>query len=329
MTRMKISGVGMCVPDRVVTNHDLEAQLNTSDEWIQQRTGIVERRWAEEGTQLSDLALTASQQALSEAGVGADQIDMIIFATLSSEMQFPGTGVFLAQKLGLKETPALDLRNQCSGFLYGLSVANGMIVSGMYKRILLVGGEIQSRGLIKSEQGRDTTVIFADGAGAVVLEGHEGPEGLIDIYLGADGRYGEDLCAPGMGSRWEGFVTEEMMETKSHHPFMNGSKVFKHAVTRMPRTIQLICERNGVAVSDIDVLIPHQANLRINEMVANALGLGDKAYNNIQRYGNTTAATLPICLREALNEEFLRPGHLLALTAFGSGFTWGSALIRM
>ena len=326
---MKISGVGMCVPERVVTNHDLEAQLNTSDEWIQQRTGIVERRWAEEGTQLSDLALTASQQALSEAGVEAAEIDMIIFATLSSEMQFPGTGVFLAQKLGLKETPALDLRNQCSGFLYGLSVANGMIVSGMYKRILLVGGEIQSRGLIKSEQGRDTTVIFADGAGAVVLEGHDGPEGLIDIYLGADGRFGEDLCAPGMGSRWEGFVTEEHMRTKSHHPFMNGSKVFKHAVTRMPRTIQLICERNGVAISDIDVLIPHQANLRINEMVANALGLGDKAYNNIQRYGNTTAATLPICLREALNEDFLRPGHLLALTAFGSGFTWGSALIRM
>ncbi|MBL4844086.1 MAG: ketoacyl-ACP synthase III [Planctomycetes bacterium] len=326
---MKISGIGMCVPERVVTNHELEPLLNTSDEWIQQRTGIVERRWVPEGVELSDLALTATQEALEAAKVKAEDIDMIIFATLSPEMCFPGTGVMLQAKLGIKNTPALDVRNQCSGFLYGLAVANGMICSGMYKRILLVGAEIQSRGILKIPQGRDTTVIFADGAGAVVLEQSEGPEGLIDIYLGADGRHAEELCAPGMGSRWEGFVTQQMLDEKSHHPYMNGRTVFKYAVTRMPKTIQLICERNEIAISDIDVLIPHQANLRINEMVAKTLGLEDKAFNNIEKYGNTTAATLPICIYEALQQEFLKPGHLLALTAFGSGFTWGSALIRM
>lgn len=329
MPNMKISGVGMCVPDRVVTNHELEPLLNTDDQWIQQRTGIVERRWVNEGTQLSDLALTASQEALEKAGCAAEDIDMILFATLSGEMAFPGTGVFLQAKLGIKNTPALDIRNQCSGFLYGLSVAKGMICSGMYKRILLVGGEIQSRGILKIPQGRDTTVIFADGAGAVILEATEDEEGVIDVHLGADGRHAEELCAPGMGSRWEGFVTPEMMETKSHHPYMNGRHVFKFAVTRMPKTIQTICERNQVAISDIDVLIPHQANLRINEMVAKTLGLEDKAFNNIQKYGNTTAATIPLCIYEALEEGFLKKGHLLALTAFGSGFTWGSALIRM
>lgn len=329
MARMKITGVGMCVPDKVVTNHDLELLMDTSDEWIRQRTGIVERRWAPMDVQLSDLALVASRQALAEAGVEAKDIDLIVFATLSSEMHYPGTGVFLQAKLEIPGTPALDVRNQCSGFLYGLSVANGMICSGMYERVLLVGAEMQSRGLLKTPQGRDSGVIFADGAGAVVLEPSDDETGLIDIYLGADGRYGEDLAAKGMGSRWEGFVTMEQMESKSHYPTMDGKKVFKHAVTRMSKTIKLICARNDVAISDIDVLIPHQANLRINEVVGNALGLADKAFNTIQKYGNTTAASIPICMREALDEEFLKPGHLLALTAFGSGFTWGSALIRM
>lgn len=329
MPNMKISGVGMCVPDRVVTNHELEPLLNTDDEWIQQRTGIVERRWVPEGVELSDLALTASQEALEKAGCAAEDIDMILFATLSPEMCFPGTGVFLQAKLGIKNTPALDIRNQCSGFLYGLSVAKGMICSGMYKKILLVGAEIQSRGILKIPQGRDTTVIFADGAGAVLLEATDDEVGVIDVYLGADGRHAEELCANGMGSRWEGFVTQKMLDEKSHHPYMNGRHVFKFAVTRMPKTIQTICERNEIAISDIDVLIPHQANLRINEMVAKTLGLEDKAFNNIQKYGNTTAATIPLCIYEALQEGFLKPGHLLALTAFGSGFTWGSALIRM
>lgn len=329
MTRMKISGVGMSVPDRVVPNAELEPLMETSDEWIRQRTGIEERRWAPMDVQLSDLALEASQAAFKDAGVEAEDIDLIIFATLSSEMHYPGTGVFLQAKLGLKETPALDVRNQCSGFLYGLSVANGMIVSGMYKRILLVGAEIQSRGILKTPAGRDSAVIFADGAGAVVLEATEEDTGLIDIYLGADGRFGEDLAAKGMGSRWEGFVTQHHLDTNEHRPFMDGKKVFKHAVTKMPKAIKLICERNQIQVQDIDVLIPHQANLRINEMVGQALGLSDKCFNNIQKYGNTTAATIPICIREALDQKFLKPGDLLALVAFGSGFCWGSALIRV
>jgi 3-oxoacyl-[acyl-carrier-protein] synthase-3 len=329
MPRMKIAGIGMCVPDRVVRNAELEPMMDTSDEWIQKRTGIEERRWATPDVQLSDLALTASTRALEDAGVEAADIDMIVFATLSGEMQYPGTGVFLQAKLGLKGVPALDVRNQCSGFLYGLAVANGMIVSGMYRRILLVGAEIQSRGILKTPAGRDSAVIFADGAGAVVLTPSDDETGLIDVYLGADGRFGEELMANGMGSRWEGFVTQEHLDTHSHRPFMNGRAVFKHAVTKMPMTIKTICERNQVAIDDIDVLIPHQANLRINEVVGQALGLEKKTFNNIQKYGNTTAATIPICMREALDEGFLKPGQLLALTAFGSGFCWGSALIRM
>ncbi len=329
MPRMKITGVGMCVPERVVTNADLESMLDTSDEWIRQRTGIEERRWAPQDVQLSDLAKTASERAFADAGVSGKDIDLIVFATLSAEMQYPGTGVMLQAKLGLKGVPALDVRNQCSGFLYGLAVTNGMIVSGMYRRILLVGAEIQSRGILKTPEGRDSAVIFADGAGAVVLEPSDDETGLIDIYLGADGRHAEELMANGMGSRWEGFVTQEQLDTHSHRPFMNGRAVFKHAVTKMPKTIKTICERNELAVNDIDVLIPHQANLRINEAVGQTLGLTEKTFNNIQKYGNTTSATIPICMREALDQKFLKPGDLLALTAFGSGFCWGSALIRM
>jgi 3-oxoacyl-[acyl-carrier-protein] synthase-3 len=327
---MKISGVGMCVPDRVVTNAELEPMMDTSDEWIRQRTGIEERRWvADPEVQLSDLAVTASEAAFAEAGIQAEDIDMILFATLSPEIAFPGTGMFLQAKLGLTNTPALDVRNQCSGFMYGLAVANGMIASGMYKRILLVGGEIQSRGILKTPEGRGTSVIFADGAGAVVLEATDGDEGLIDIYLGADGRFAEELSAPGFGSRWEGFITEEQVKANTYRPHMDGRKVFKHAVTKMPKAVKLICERNEIAVTDIDLLIPHQANLRINEAVGQSLGIADKCFNNIQKYGNTTAATLPIALREALDQERIGPGKLLGLVAFGSGFCWGSALIRM
>jgi len=329
MPRMKISGVGTWVPDRVVTNHDLEKFMDTSDEWIQQRTGIKERRWVDEETQNSDMAFWATEKALADAGIEAKDLDLIIFATLSPQVYFPGTGVFLQAKLGVKGLPALDIRNQCSGFLYGLSIANGMIASGMYKRILLVGSELHSRGLNRTTAGRDVTVIFGDAAGAAVLEATDEDKGLIDIVLGADGRYAMDLTVPFMGSSVDGFITEEQVRERTHFTHMAGNKVFKHAIVKMPTAIKQVCERNDLKPQDLDVLIAHQANMRINEIVGRALEIEDKCFHNIERYGNTTAASIPLAMREAMDADFLKPGHLLGLTAFGSGFTWGAALIRM
>jgi len=329
MRRMKFAGVGAFVPERVVTNHDLEKMMDTSDEWIQQRTGIVERRWVEPGTDNSDMGAKASLAACQEAGCDIKDIDLIIYATLSPEFLFPGTGCVMAQKLGLTRTPALDIRNQCSGFLYGLSVANGMIVSGMYKRILLVGSELHSRGMDMTTRGRDVTVIFGDGAGAAVLEATEEDTGLIDIAIYADGRYTDELVCKLPSSRIEGFITAEQVNNGEHFCHMAGSKVFKHAIVKMPEALQDVCKRNNLTPRDLDVMIAHQANLRINEIVGRALEIEDKCFNNIQKYGNTTAASIPLAMREALDQGFLKPGHLLGLAAFGSGFTWGAALVRM
>ena len=329
MVRMKFSGIGAYVPERIVTNDDLEKMMDTSDEWIRQRTGIEQRHWVSEGENNSDLALEASKQAIADAGLEANDIDLIIFATLSSEMYFPGTGGILQHKLGIKEVPAIDIRAQCSGFMYGLTVANGMVTSGMYKHVLLVGSEVQSRGLLKTTQGRDVAVIFGDGAGAVVLEPTENEnEGLIDIVIGGDGKYAEDLAVRSMGSRWDGFITDEQRESNTHYPYMAGSKVFKHAIVRMPKSVKEVCERNKITPKDLDLLIAHQANLRINEILGRALEIEDKMFNNIQKYGNTTAATIPLCLRDAREAGRMKKGDLVALTAFGSGFTWGSALVR-
>ncbi|MBN2362166.1 MAG: ketoacyl-ACP synthase III [Deltaproteobacteria bacterium] len=329
MRRMKFTGVGAYVPERVVTNHDLEKMMDTSDEWIQQRTGIVERRWVEPGLENSDMAAKATLAACQDAGCDVKDIDLIIYATLSPEYLFPGTGVVLEKKLGLTRTPVLDIRNQCSGFLYGLAVANGMIASGMYQRILLVGSELHSRGLNKSTAGRDVTVIFGDGAGATVLEATDEDKGLIDILIHADGRYAEDLTCLLPSARVEGFITPEQVARGEHYPHMAGNKVFKHAIVKMPEAIQEVCKRNHLTPRDLDVLIPHQANLRINEIVGRALEIEPKVFNNIQKYGNTTAASIPLAMRDALDQGFLKPGHLLGLTAFGSGFTWGAALVRM
>ena len=329
MLRMKFAGIGAYVPERVVTNDDLEKMMDTSDAWIRQRTGIEERHWVSEGENNSDLALKASEIAIADAGIEAGDIDLIIFATLSSEIYFPGTGAILQHKMGLKEVPAIDIRAQCSGFMYGLSVANGMVTSGMYKNVLLVGSEVQSRGLLKTTQGRDVAVIFGDGAGAVVLQPTEKDEGLIDIMLGGDGKYAEDLAVRSMGSRWDGFMTDEQLEKNMHFPYMAGRKVFKHAIVRMPKSVKAVCERNNITPKDLDLLIAHQANLRINEILGRALEIEDKMFNNIQKYGNTTAATIPLCLRDAREAGRMKKGDLVALTAFGSGFTWGSALVRM
>ncbi len=336
MVRSQILATGLDVPDRVVTNHELATMMDTSDEWIQQRSGIVERRWVENGVGGSDLGAAASRMALERAGMEPSEIDCVIVATLSPDHFFPGTGVFVQRKLGLEGIPCLDVRNQCSGFLYGLSVADAWIRIGRYRRVLLIGTEVHSTGLHKNDAGRDTAVLFGDGAGAVIVgpaesEGNgAGPErGVLSVHIHADGRHAEKLWVEAPASKYDPLITQEHIEAGLTRPAMEGREVFKHAVQRMPEAVREALEQHGLEIDDIDMLIPHQANLRISQAVQKALGLpDDRVYNNIQRYGNTTAASIPIALHECVEEGRLEPGDLLCLTAFGSGFTWGSALIR-
>jgi 3-oxoacyl-[acyl-carrier-protein] synthase-3 len=325
-----IIGTGYRVPERVVSNHELTEYMETSDEWIQERTGIRERRWVEPGTTGAGMAADASRMALEAAGIEEGEIDAIVLATLSPDHCFPGTGVFLQRELGLGPIPALDLRAQCSGFLYGLSVADAWIRSGQYRTILLVGVEIQSTGLDLSTRGRDIAVLFGDGAGAVVLQASDDPgRGVLSTHLHAQGEHAEMLWCDASASYRHPRITAEDLEAGRHYPRMEGREVFKHAVQRMPEVVEEALEANHLTTGDIDLLIPHQANLRISQMVQRRLGLeDDRVFNNIQRYGNTTAATIPIALAEAVREERLRPGDLLCFCAFGSGLTWGSALVR-
>ncbi len=331
MPRTEIISTGFHVPERVVTNDDLREWWDTSDEWIRERTGIERRHWVEGGVEAgSDLALKATERALERAGMEASEIDCIVFATLSPDHFFPGGGVFLQRKLGLRGIPALDVRNQCTGFIYGLSVADGWIRSGQYRRILLVGAEVHSTGLDYSPAGRDVGVLFGDGAGAVILGAtEEEGRGVLSTHLFADGRGAEKLWVEAEGGARSPRLTAEDLAAGRHYPIMEGREVFKNAVVRMPQSVEAALEHNGLGLEDIDLLIAHQANLRINEMVAKKLGLSDdKVYNNIQRYGNTTAATIPIAMDEAADRGLLERGDLLVLTAFGSGFTWASAAIR-
>lgn len=330
MTRTRILSTGFCVPDRVVTNAELASMMNTSDEWIRQRSGIVERRWVEQGEGGSDLGARAARSALEAAGVEPGEVDCLVLATLSPDHFFPGTGVFVQRALGLEGIPCLDVRNQCSGFLYGLSVADAWIRTGTYRRILLIGTEIHSTGLWKNDLGRDTAVLFGDGAGAALLgASEEDGRGLLSVHLHADGRHAEKLWVEAPASRYDPFITLEYIEQGMTCPRMEGREVFRHAVTRMPEAVREALDANGLAIDNLDMLIPHQANLRISEAVQKALGLpDDRVYNNIQRYGNTTAASIPIALHECLEEGRIDPGDLVCLVAFGSGFTWGSALFR-
>ncbi len=329
-TRTRIVSTGFAVPDRVVTNDELAAMMHTSDEWIRQRSGIVERRWVEEGTGGSDLGARAAERALERAGREPSEVDCLILATLSPDHFFPGTGVLVQRKLGLSEIPCLDVRNQCSGFLYGLSVADAWIRTGAYRRVLLIGTEVHSTGLWKNDLGRDTAVLFGDGAGAVVLEPDgENGRGVLSVHIHADGRHAEKLWVEAPASRYDPFMSAEYIEKGLTRPRMEGREVFRHAVTRMPEAVHEALVANGLSVEDLDLVIPHQANLRISEAVQKALGLpDDRVYNNIQRYGNTTAASIPIALHECVEEGRIGEGDLVCLTAFGSGFTWGSALIR-
>lgn len=331
MPRTAIEGTGYYVPDRVVTNHDLTKIMDTSDEWIRERTGIEERRWVPEGTTGADMAKRASVMALEDAGIDASEVDAIVLGTLSPDHFFPGTGVFLQRELGLSGIPALDVRAQCTGFVYGLSVADAWIRAGQYRTILLVGVEIQSTGLDVSTRGRDMAVLFGDGAGAAVLRATEDGDGrgVLSTHLHADGRWAEILWADASSSARHPRISAEDLEAGRQYPTMQGRDVFKHAVTRMPEVVEEALTAHGLATDDIDLLIPHQANLRISQMVQRRLGLpDDRVYNNIQRYGNTTAATIPIALAEAVREGRLERGSLLCMVAFGSGFTWGSALVR-
>lgn len=330
MLRTVVLSTGFYVPERVVTNQDLVKLMQTSDEWIQQRSGIVERRWVEKGVGASDLGKGAAEAALERANLEATDLDCMIVATLSPDVYFPGAGVFLQRKLGIKDIPCLDVRNQCTGFVYGLSIADAWIRTGMYKRILLVGTEVHSTGLDKSTAGRDTAVLFGDGAGAWILGASEGSErGVLSVHIHADGRYAEKLWMEAPGSRYNPWLESWHIEKGLTRPHMDGRDVFKHAVVKMPAAVKEALDANGLAVEDIDLLIPHQANLRITQAVQKSLGLPDeKVASNIHKYGNTTAASIPIAVHEAVEEGRVKDGDLLCVTAFGSGFTWGSALIR-
>ncbi|MBA3395557.1 MAG: ketoacyl-ACP synthase III [Deltaproteobacteria bacterium] len=330
MQRSRIMGIGMSVPSRVVTNDDLAAKMETSHDWIVERTGIEERRWVSEGETGATLATAASQQAIERSGVDPKQIDLIIYATLSPDFFFPGTAVFVQRALGLKDIPCLDIRQQCTGFIYGLSIADAFIRSGQYKHVLLIGSEVHSTGLDISTAGRDVTVIFGDGAGAVVVgPATDDQHVILSTHLHADGTEAEILWTEYPASARHPRLTVEAMAERKHFPVMNGKKVFKHAVTRMPQAIMEGMVTNGLKLEDIDMLIPHQANLRINQMVAQMIGLpADKTHNNIMKYGNTTAASIPICMHEAVELGKIKPGNLVCLVAFGAGLTWGSAFLR-
>jgi 3-oxoacyl-[acyl-carrier-protein] synthase-3 len=333
MYNSKIAGIGHYVPDRVVTNKDLEAMMDTSDDWIVERTGIHERRWVdpESNDRPSTMGTKAARLAIEDAGLTPDDIDFIVFATLSPDYYFPGPGVQVQELLGIKEIGALDVRNQCSGFVYGLSVADQFIKTGMYKNILVIGSEYHSGGLEKTTRGRGVTVIFGDGAGAVVLQRTEEDRGVLSTHLHSEGKHAKELALLGPAtSRWVDAIMEENdPEDTSYYPYMNGNFVFKHAVTRFSEVIMEALQTNQFQTSDIDLLIPHQANLRISQFIQKKMQLKDEqVYNNIMRYGNTTAASIPIALSEAHAEGRIKNGDIVCLAAFGSGFTWASALIK-
>jgi 3-oxoacyl-[acyl-carrier-protein] synthase-3 len=325
-------GTGFYVPDWVVTNEELTKWMETSDEWIRERTGILQRRWIpmEGGPTGAEMAKRAAEMALEDAGMEASEIEAIVLATLSPDVAFPGTGVFLQRELGLPGIPALDIRTQCTGFLYGLSLADAWIRTGQYRTILLVGVEIQSTGLDLSTRGRDMAVLFGDGAGAAVLGATEDDgRGVLSTHLHADGRFAEALWLEVGASRKHPRISPADLEAGRHYPLMQGREVFKHAVSRMPEVAMEALAANSLEVKDVDLFIAHQANARISEGVRRKLGIDEeRMFNNIHRYGNTTGASVPLALAEAVRAGMLERGDLLCLVAFGSGFTWGSSLIR-
>ena len=334
MYNSKIAGLGLYVPENIVTNDDLSKIMDTNDEWIQERTGIQERRHIIKGQDTTtSMGVKAAKIAIERSGLTSDDIDFIVFATISPDYYFPGPGVALQQQLGMRTIGALDIRNQCSGFVYALSIADQYIKTGMYKNILIVGSEVQSLGLDMTDRGRGVSVIFGDGAGAAVLTREEDlTKGILSTHLHSEGEHAKELAvlAPGMGGRWvTDILAENNPDDESYFPHMNGQFVFKNAVVRFSEVINEGLQANNLQVSDIDMLIPHQANLRISHFIQKKFGLtDDQVFNNIQKYGNTTAASIPIALTDAWEQGKIKSGDTVVLAAFGSGFTWASAIIN-
>lgn len=339
MIKSIIKGIGHYVPENIVTNDDLSQQMTTNDEWITERTGIKERRHRvhrfDDKETTAYYGFMASQKAIANANLSVEDIDFIIFATLSPDYYFPGSGVVLQDLLGCDTIGAMDIRNQCSGFVYALSTAHAFIKSGIYKNILVVGAEIHSFGLDFSDEGRGVSVIFGDGAGAVILSATEDEKAgdILAVDMHSEGKYAEELALKFPGTKY-GWVDQLLnspnsITTDKYYPYMNGNFVFKHAVTRFPETILSTLEKGGKSLEDLDMFIPHQANLRISQYIQQKFGLpDDKVFNNIQKYGNTTAASIPIALSEAIEMGKVKRGDLVLLSAFGSGFTWGSVLFK-
>lgn len=336
MLATKISGIGGYLPPRAISNFDLEKMLDTTDEWITQRTGIKQRYWAEASQATSDLAVEASRIAIEDAGIQASQIDMIIFATSSPDTDIPGSAAFLQAKLGLGGIPYFDIRQACSGFLYGLELADKFIRSGSHKCILLVGAEVQSKGLDLTPTGKGVSILFGDGAGAVILQSttvettDKDPQ-ILCTKLHADGSFAKELWMAAPGSAFgEKRITPQMLEEGLVYPVMNGRLVFSHAVTKMPAVLMEALESAQKSLAEVDMFFFHQANLRINQKVGEDLGIpAEKIYNTIEKFGNTTAATIPLGMWDAKNKGQLKPGMLLGLAAFGAGFTWASTVVRI
>jgi 3-oxoacyl-[acyl-carrier-protein] synthase-3 len=331
MKKSRILGVGHYVPERIVTNQELTEMMNTTNEWIVERTGIQERRWFTPGVDtVTSMSKKATEMALERARVTAKEIDFIIFATVTPDYFIPGNGVLLQRELGMGTIGALDIRNACSGFIYGLSIADQFIKTGMYKKILVVGAEIQSSALDKSDEGRSSSVIFADGAGAAIVGAVDSDQpGILSTHLHAQGEYAEELYCKDPGSSREIRLSPELIESGSFQLKMNGNTVFKHAVVRFMEVINEALAANNLDKEAIDLLVPHQANLRISQYIQQKLGLPDeKVFNNIMYLGNTTAGTIPIALSQAWEQGRIKEGDMICLAAFGSGFTWASALLR-
>jgi 3-oxoacyl-[acyl-carrier-protein] synthase-3 len=334
MYHSKITGLGYYVPENIVTNDDLSKQMDTNDEWIKERTGIQERRHVIRGEDTTtSMGVKAAKIAIERSGVSKDEIDFVIFATLSPDYYFPGPGVLVQRDLGLRTVGALDVRNQCSGFVYAISIADQYIKTGMYQNVLVIGSDLHSTGLDMTTRGRGVSVIFGDGAGAAVLSREEDvTKGILSTHLHSEGQHAEELAliAPGMGKRWvTDIIADNDPNDESYFPYMNGQFVFKNAVVRFSEVINEGLQVNNLQVSDINLLVPHQANLRISQFIQQKFRLtDDQVFNNIQKYGNTTAASIPIALTEAWEQGKIKSGDVVVLAAFGSGFTWGSVIIR-
>ena len=330
MPNAYIAGMGFFVPPKIVTNHDLSKYMNTSDEWIRERTGIQERRFVEKGMGPSDMAIPATEQALESAGLSVGDIDFMIFATSTPDYYIPGSGCLLQDKMDFNEIGALDIRVQCAGFVYGLSIAEQYIKTGTFKNILLIGAEAQTTAMELNDNGRDVSVIFGDGAGAVIISGTEENQGILSTHMHSEGKYLKELWmeAPASNAGMPR-ISPEDLEVGKQYLKMNGKEVFRHAIVRFIEVIHECLAENNLKVEDIDMLIPHQANLRITQMVQKKLGLNDdQVFSNIHKYGNTTAASIPIALTEAVNDGKISKGDKVVLASFGSGFAWASAILK-